>query len=68
MAAGRRHCFPNIGISRTTNAKDAVFWDMTPLPELLELRSSVYMNNKKVLSWDYLKRLTPLSLARLVHG
>jgi recombination protein RecA len=55
--------FPNIHISRSTNAPNAVFWDMTPLAELSELRSSLYMGDKKVLSWDYLKRLTPLSLA-----
>ena len=55
--------FPNIEVSRTTNARKAVYWDLPPLAELLELRSSVYTAGKKVLSWDYLKRLSPLSLA-----
>ncbi|MGH8870552.1 MAG: recombinase RecA [Acidimicrobiia bacterium] len=55
--------FPNINVSRTVNTRGAVFWDLQPMAELTELRSSVYMGKKKVLSWDYLKRLTPLSLA-----
>jgi recombination protein RecA len=55
--------FADIGTSRTTNAKDAVFHDLTPLVELAELREAVYVGGKKVLSEDYLKRLTPLSLA-----
>ena len=55
--------FANIGVSRSTNAKGAVFHDATPLAELAELRSAVYIGTKKVLSHDYLKRLTPLSLA-----
>jgi recombination protein RecA len=53
----------NIGTCRTKNAKDAVFHDLTPLVELAELREAVYVGGKKVLSEDYLKRLTPLSLA-----
>ena len=36
---------------------------MQPLPELAELRDAVYIGGKKVLSDDYLKQLTPLSLA-----
>ncbi|MFP3914139.1 MAG: recombinase RecA [Actinomycetota bacterium] len=55
--------FPNLAASRATNAKGATFWDLPPLAELAELRSAVYLEDKKVLSWDYLKRLTPLSLA-----
>ena len=55
--------FANIPVSRTTNAKEAVFHDFTPLVELAELREAVYIGGRKVLSWDYLKRLTPLSLA-----
>ena len=55
--------FENIGTSRSTNAKGAIFHDMTPLPELAELREAVYVGGEKVLSDDYLKRLTPLSLA-----
>ncbi len=55
--------FDNVGVCRTTNAKGAVFHDVQPLPELAELRESVYVGGKKVFGWDYLKRLTPLSLA-----
>src|SRR5918996_340722 len=55
--------FANISMSRLTNDQDAVFYDLTPLPELRELREAVYVAGKKVFSEDYLKRLTPLSLA-----
>ncbi len=55
--------FGNIGVSRSTNAKGAVFCDVQPLPELAELREAVYVNGQKAFSNDYLKRLTPLSLA-----
>ncbi len=55
--------FANIGTSRSTNGKGDVFHDLRPLPELAELRDAVYVGGKKVLSEDYLKRLTPLSLA-----
>ena len=54
----------NIGATRTTRAADgAVFYDVRPLPELAPLREAVYVEGKKVLSHDFLKRLTPLSLA-----
>jgi recombination protein RecA len=53
----------NIKHSRTTNAQGAVFADFTPLAELAELRSAVYLAGHKVLSWDYLKALTPFALA-----
>ena len=55
--------FANLSVSRSTNAKGAVFHDVQPLPELAALRDAVYVGGKKVLSDDYLKRLTPLSLA-----
>jgi recombination protein RecA len=55
--------FANIGVCRSTNAKGAVFHDVQPLPELAELRRAVYVGGKKVLSEEYLKLLTPLSLA-----
>jgi recombination protein RecA len=56
--------FANIKQCRTTNAAGAAFVDLTPLPELAELREVVYFGDgKKHLSWDYLKALTPLSLA-----
>jgi recombination protein RecA len=56
--------FANVGTSRSVNGKGAVFHDMTPLPELAELREAVYPGaGQKFLSEDYLKALTPLSLA-----
>jgi recombination protein RecA len=56
--------FENISHSRTTNAKGAVFADFTPLAELGELRRVVYFGDgKKHITWDYLKALSPLSLA-----
>ncbi|MGH9053853.1 MAG: recombinase RecA [Acidimicrobiia bacterium] len=55
--------FGNLGVCRSTNSKGAGFWDVQPLPELADLRRAVYVNGRKVLSWDYLKLLTPLSLA-----
>src|SRR5919106_1697544 len=53
----------NIPVSRSTNSKGAVFYDFTPLPELSELREAMYIGGKKVFSEDYLKQLSPLSLA-----
>src|SRR6266480_1523820 len=55
--------FANIGTCRSTNAKESVFYDLSPLPELAELRRAVYFEGRKIFSHDYLKRLTPLSLA-----
>ena len=55
--------FANLGVSRSTNARGPVFHDMQPLVELAELRQAVYIAGHKVLSEDYLKQLTPLSLA-----
>ncbi|HEX2738100.1 MAG TPA: recombinase RecA [Acidimicrobiia bacterium] len=55
--------FDNIGVSRSTNERGDVFCDMKPLPELAELRRAVYVDGKKVFGCDYLKQLTPLSLA-----
>jgi recombination protein RecA len=54
----------NIPHSRTANAKGAVFADFTPLPELDELRQVVYFGDgKKHITDEYLKAMTPLSLA-----
>ena len=54
----------NVAHSRRVDARGAVFADFTPLPELDELRRSVYLGDgKKHLGWDYLKALTPLALA-----
>ena len=62
-AGWKASLFANMHVSRSTNAKEAVFFDVQPLPELAELREAVYVGGKKVLSHDYLKHLTPLSLA-----
>ena len=54
----------NIGCTLSSNAKGAVFADLTPLPELAELREAVYFgDSKKHLSWEYMKALTPFALA-----
>ena len=54
----------NIECALSSNAKGAVFADLTPLPELAELRETVYFGDgKKHLSWEYLKALTPFALA-----
>ena len=55
----------NIEQSRSVRAERArSSIDLTPLPELGELREAVYFGDgKKHLSWDYLKALTPLALA-----
>jgi recombination protein RecA len=54
----------NLPCSRSANAKGAVFADIHPLPELAELRDTVYFGDgKKHFSWEYLKALTPLALA-----
>ncbi len=55
--------FGNIPFSRTVNEKGAVFADLTPMPELADMRREVYQGGKKELGWDFLKTLTPLSLA-----
>ena len=55
--------FDNVGASRSSNANGATFCDVSPLPELAGLREAVYIGGKKVFGHDYLKQLTPLSLA-----
>jgi recombination protein RecA len=55
--------FANLTCSRTTDDRGAVFYDLQQLPELAEPRRAVYVGGRKHLSYDYLKRLTPLSLA-----
>ena len=56
--------FGNIGQSRSVNAKGVAFVDLSPLPELGELREVVYWGDgKKHLTDDYLKSLSPLALA-----
>jgi recombination protein RecA len=53
----------NIKQSRSTNAKDAAFVDLTPLPELGELREVVHLGGRKHITEEYLKALTPFALA-----
>ncbi|HEY4609763.1 MAG TPA: recombinase RecA, partial [Ilumatobacteraceae bacterium] len=54
----------NIDQSRSVRADGSVHLDLTPLPELAELREAVYFGDgKKHLSEEYLKALTPLALA-----
>jgi recombination protein RecA len=55
--------FANIGSSRHVRDDGVVTYDFAPLPELAPLRQSVYVGKKKSLDDDYLKQLTPLSLA-----
>ncbi len=53
----------NLGSSRHVRSDGVVTYDFSPLPELAPLRQGVYAGQKKVFDDDYLKRLTPLSLA-----
>ena len=62
-AAWKASLFPNLRASRSVNPRGAVFYDFQPLPELSELRQAVYLGGKKVLSYDYIKALTPLAVA-----
>ncbi len=55
--------FSNLGTSRHVREDGVVSYDFQPLPELTALRREVYAEQKKVFDDDYLKRLTPLSLA-----
>ncbi len=55
--------FANLGTSRSVTPTGAVYHDLPPLPELADLRRAVYVGGKKVLSDEYLKCLTLLSLA-----
>ncbi len=55
--------FANIGTSRSTDERGVVSHDVTPLVELAALRQAVYIGGKKVFNEEYLKALTPLSVA-----
>ena len=55
--------FSNIDSSRSVGEDGVVTFDFTPLPELAELRNDVYRDGKKYFDDNYLKTLTPLSLA-----
>ena len=60
--------FANIGISRSTNAKSAVFFDLTPLVELHELRGEVYVDGKKVFERRLPEAPHAALFSDLVHG
>jgi recombination protein RecA len=54
----------NIPVTKTVREDGTSFADLTPLVELDGLRKEVYgTGKKKGFGWDYLKQLTPLSLA-----
>jgi recombination protein RecA len=54
----------NVPQSRRIDKRGAAFVDVTPLPELGEVREVVYWGDgKKHITEDYLKALTPLALA-----
>jgi recombination protein RecA len=55
--------FSNVGASRYVREDKVVTYDFQPMPELAEMRQSVYVDGKKVLDDNFLKTLTPLSLA-----
>ncbi len=55
--------FSNLGHTRHVRTDGVVTYDFAPLPELAPLRHEVYVDKKKVFSDEYLKGLTPLSLA-----
>ncbi|MGH9016241.1 MAG: recombinase RecA [Acidimicrobiales bacterium] len=55
--------FANVDNTRLIRNDGVVTYDFTPLPELADLRRSVYTDGKKTFDDEYLKGLTPLSLA-----
>ena len=55
--------FSNLECSKYVRDDDAAFFDFMPLPELAPLRQEVYVRGKKVFGDEYLKYLSPLSLA-----
>ncbi|HUX04369.1 MAG TPA: recombinase RecA [Acidimicrobiales bacterium] len=55
--------FENVKGTRHIREDGVVVYDFQPLAELADLRRSVYVKGKKAYSDDFLKGLTPLSLA-----
>ena len=53
----------NLGCGRTTNSTGSVFYDFSPMTELVDLRRSVYVDGKKRFNDEYFKQLGPLGLA-----
>ncbi len=62
-AAWKASLFSNVNCSHFEREDGVVTYDFQPLPELAPLHQSVYVGGKKVFDDDYLKGLTPLSLA-----
>jgi len=52
-----------VPLSISRHSKGGKMVETSPLVELDELRDAVYLAGKKVLSWDYIKSLTPTALA-----
>jgi recombination protein RecA len=52
-----------VPLTISPHAKGGKMVETAPLIELDPLRDAVYLAGKKVLSWDYIKSLTPLALA-----
>jgi recombination protein RecA len=55
--------FSNVSSSRHVRKDNVVTYDFQPMPELADMRQAVYVEGKKVFDDDFLKTLTPLSLA-----
>ncbi len=55
--------FSNVASCRYVREDEVVSYDFQPMPELADLRRAVYVDGKKVFNDEYLKSLTPLSLA-----
>lgn len=55
--------FSNLKLSTHKTLKEALKFDLTPLPELYSLRKSMYINGHKFLSPEFISSLTPLSIA-----
>jgi recombination protein RecA len=55
--------FADLGASRHVRPDGVITFDFQSLPELADLRRSVYVDGKKEFGDDYLKSLSPLSLA-----
>ena len=52
-----------VPVSISRHNKGGLMVETTPLVELDALRRAVYVAGKKVISWDYVKALTPFALA-----
>ncbi len=55
--------FANVRSTRLVRKDRVVTFDFQTMPELAELRENVYVDGKKVFDDNYLKSLTPVSLA-----